>query len=71
MTLNAASVQLGDITSGGKPAVPTTDILVKVGWNYFLVTGDSSYGIHNPAWVNDLLNNSIEALFPSKGVPKE
>jgi hypothetical protein len=59
------------MTVSGKPIIPATDILVKVGWNFFLVTGDSSDGIHNPAWVNDLLNNSIEALFPSKGVPKE
>jgi len=71
MLLNTAVVQLGDMTVSGKPLIPTTDILVKVGWNYFLVMSDSSDGIHNPAWVNEVLDNSIEALFPTKGVPKE
>ncbi|MDP2917828.1 MAG: hypothetical protein Q8O16_07875, partial [Dehalococcoidia bacterium] len=58
-----AEVQLGDITSDGtKPIIPTTDILVKAGWNFFLIEGDGSMGVHNPQFTRDVLNASIEAL---------
>ena len=71
VTLTEALIQLGDITDGTAPLIPVTSVLVKTGWNYFLVDSDSSDGIHNPAWVNDVLDNSIEALFPTSVAPQE
>jgi len=32
---------------------------VRAGWNYFLVEGDQSKGLHNPSFVNAVLNNSV------------
>jgi hypothetical protein len=72
MTLTTATVQLGDLTTDGKtPLIPANSVLVKAGWNYFLVMGDGSDGIHNTSWVNDVLENTIQALFPTNTVPKE
>lgn len=72
MTLTEARVQLGDITTDGtKPLIALTDVLVRAGWNYFLIEADSSDAIHNPAWANEVLDASIEALFPAKGVARE
>ena len=63
VSLTEAEVQLGGITiDGTKALIPTTDALVKVGWNYFLIHGDGSEGIHNPAFVNAVLDASIAAL---------
>jgi hypothetical protein len=58
-------VQLGDITTDGKtPVIGLKDVLVEVGWNYFLIANDGSKGIHNPQFVDNVLGNSIDALFP-------
>lgn len=55
--------QLGDITTDGKTAlIPVTDNLVKAGWNYFLIAGDGSLGVHNPAYVTSILDASVKAL---------
>ena len=55
--------QLADITTDGKtPLIPATDALVKVGWNYNLLHGDGSEGIHNPDFSFDVLNASINPL---------
>ncbi len=64
VSLSEAEVRLGDITTDGKAAtiIPANDKLVLAGWNYFLVHGDSSKGVHNPAFVNDVLDASIRAL---------
>ena len=32
---------------------------VRAGWNYFLVEGDQSKGLHNPSFVTAVLNNSL------------
>ncbi len=65
-------VQLGDITNDGTtPLIPFTDALVKAGWNYFLIEGDGSASIHNPTWVSEVIDATIEALFPTKGVIEE
>ena len=72
MVLTAAEVQLGDISADGTtPLIALTDVLVRAGWNYFLIHGDASDAIHNPAWVSDVMDSSIEALFPTKGVERE
>ena len=61
--VSALQVQLGDITTDGKTAViAPTDPLVKAGWNYFLLHGDGSKGVHNPGFENDILNASMDAL---------
>ncbi|MDD4859624.1 MAG: hypothetical protein PHR56_05400 [Dehalococcoidales bacterium] len=71
LALNQIEVQLGDITTDGKTAIITlSDVLVRAGWNYFLIHGDASSGIHNPDFVEEVLSSSIEALFPTK-VPQE
>lgn len=64
-TVNAKSVQfaLGNLTTDGKTQViPMTDTLVKAGWNYYLVEGDGSEGIHNPAYINQVLDATLIAL---------
>ncbi|MBM2831534.1 MAG: hypothetical protein HW414_586, partial [Dehalococcoidia bacterium] len=63
MMLFEAEVQLGDITTDGRtPLIPTSDVLVKAGWNYFLIHGDGSEGIHNPAFTMEVIEASIKAL---------
>ncbi|MFH1140631.1 MAG: carboxypeptidase-like regulatory domain-containing protein [Chloroflexota bacterium] len=63
VSLAEAEVQLGDFTTDGTAKlVAFTDPLVKAGWNYFLIHGDASEGIHNPAFVNAVLDASIAAL---------
>jgi cytochrome c553 len=63
VAITTAEVQLGDITTDGRTIViPVTDVLVKVGWNYFLIHGDGSEGVHNPAFTNAVLDASITAL---------
>jgi len=63
-TLQQATVQLGDIlgSDGTTALIATSDPLVRAGWNYFLVHGDGSKGVHNPSFVNQVLNNAIVAL---------
>jgi len=36
--------------------------LAKAGWNFFLVEGDGSDGVHNPSFVLDVISASIDAL---------
>jgi hypothetical protein len=65
LSLSQLQVQLGDITKDGKTAViGLKDVLVEVGWNYWLIANDGSEGIHNPQFVDSVLGNSIDALFP-------
>ncbi len=55
--------QLGGLKdSAGKPVVPTTDPLVKAGWNYLLVLWDGSYGVHNPSFARTVLLTTIGEL---------
>ncbi len=64
LSLSQIQVQLGDFSGdGGKTSLfPLTDKLLQAGWNYFLIHGDSSKGVHNPAFVNQVLDASITAL---------
>lgn len=63
MSLTELEVRLGDITTDGvKALIPVTDVLVKVGWNYFLIHGDGSEGVHNPAFSNAVIDASLTAL---------
>jgi len=36
--------------------------LAAAGWNYLLIASDGSKGVHNPAYINAVLQNSIEAI---------
>ncbi len=61
--LTEIQAQMGDITADGKtPLIPASDVLVKAGWNYHLVHYGSSNGVHNPSWVNDVIDASVRAL---------
>ncbi len=63
LQIKEASVQLGNITAdGSKALIATSDPLVRAGWNYFLVHGDGSKGVHNPAFVKEVLKASVNAL---------
>ncbi|OGO32372.1 MAG: hypothetical protein A2Z29_02130, partial [Chloroflexi bacterium RBG_16_56_11] len=63
ITVTVLEVQLGDVTTDGTTKViAATDPFVQVGWNYFLIHGDNSKGVHNPAFVNEVLDASLEAL---------
>ena len=63
LSVTEVQVQLGDFTTDGKAAlIETSDPLVKAGWNYFLIHGDGSEGIHNPAFVMDVLRATMDAL---------
>ncbi len=37
-------------------------IIAKAGWNYFLLHGDASEGVHNPSFTLDVINASLKAL---------
>ncbi|MBI2854840.1 MAG: hypothetical protein HYX87_07985 [Chloroflexi bacterium] len=55
-SLSQAQVQLGGLTKDGTAlAFAVTDPLYRVGWNYWLIHGDASMGVHNPSFVTDVL----------------
>jgi len=61
--MDELEVQLGDFTSDGtKVLIPVTDVLVRAGWNFFLIEGDGSWGVHNPTFSIEVIEASIEAL---------
>lgn len=63
LTLSEAEVQLGDFTTDGTAQlIPASDVLVKAGWNYFLIHGDGSEGIHNPSFTLEVIVAAKEAL---------
>ena len=51
---------VGDI----QPAIGLDDPLGKAGWNWFLIHGDGSHGIHNPEYIMELLRTSILFMTP-------
>ncbi|WP_248355758.1 carboxypeptidase regulatory-like domain-containing protein [Anaeromyxobacter oryzae] len=61
-TMSTFGVQLGALKDGqATPAVlyGLTGNFVRAGWNYFLVHGDASKGLHNPSFVTAVLNASV------------
>ena len=55
--------QLGSVVdAAGKPVFPTSDVLVRASWNYFLIEGDDSFGVHNPRWARTVLLATLDAL---------
>ena len=67
-TFSKFEVQLGAIFTKATPASSPADTdtayklsgnMVRAGWNYFLIEGDSSKGIHNPSFAQAVLNATI------------
>lgn len=63
VAMTTVAVRLGELTTDGKTLViPLTDPLAKASWNYLMMTYDGSKGIHNPPFVNAVIDASIQAL---------
>ena len=67
-TLGAVSAAFGELTSHAAQREKEQELLF-VGnqfrqalWNYFLIVDDGSAGVHNPAYVRDLLAASIDVV---------
>jgi hypothetical protein len=57
------STQIGELRdASGRPSFPTTDPIIKAGWNFWLVEGDGSWGVHNPRFVRQVVLNTLDAL---------
>lgn len=55
--------QIGSVVdTAGKPVFPTGDVVVRAGWNYFLIEGDDSFGVHNPKFARAVLLATLDAL---------
>ncbi|MDR7418736.1 MAG: cytochrome c3 family protein [Armatimonadota bacterium] len=55
--------QLGNLKdNAGRPTFATSDPVVRAGWNYFLLHGDSSEGIHNPRFYRQTILTTLDAL---------
>ena len=55
--------QLGELRdAAGRPTFATSDPIVRAGWNFWLVEGDGSWGVHNPRFVRQVVLNSLDAL---------
>ncbi|MDR7418737.1 MAG: hypothetical protein QN178_07475 [Armatimonadota bacterium] len=57
------STQIGELRDAqGRPSFPTTDPIIKAGWNFWLLEGDGSWGVHNPRFVRQVVLASLDAL---------
>ena len=55
--------QIGELRdAAGRPTFATSDPIVRAGWNFWLVEGDGSWGVHNPRFVRQVVLNSLDAL---------
>lgn len=55
--------QIGSVMDGsGKPVLATGDAVIRAAWNFFLVEGDDSVGVHNPRFARTVLLATLEAL---------
>lgn len=59
--MTSFGVQLGAFKDGAgtNTLYALSGNMVRAGWNYFLVEGDQSKGLHNPTFVTAVLNNTI------------
>ena len=63
LSLTEAQVQLGDFTTDGTAKLVAADSpLVRAGWNYFLIHGDGSKGVHNPSFTFSAVDSARAAL---------
>jgi predicted CXXCH cytochrome family protein len=59
-TMQTFGVQLGNVKDGSNVVLyALSGDFVRAGWNYFLVHGDSSKGLHNPSFVRELLSATL------------
>jgi hypothetical protein len=61
-TTNQFGVQLGSLKDNQATPVAIyalTGNMVRAGWNYFLIEGDDSHGIHNPGFAQAVLNATM------------
>ncbi len=55
--------QMGSVMdASNKPVFPTSDAIVRAGWNYYLIHSDSSKGVHNPKFARSVLLVTLDAL---------
>lgn len=55
--------QIGSVLdAAGKPVIPTNDVIIRAIWNFFLIEGDGSFGIHNPRFSRTVLLATLDAL---------
>jgi len=55
--------QLGSVMdANNRPVFATGDPIVRAGWNYWLIEGDDSFGVHNPRFVRTVLLATLDAL---------
>jgi len=55
--------QLGDVKdASGRPVFATGDPIVRAGWNFWLIEGDDSFGVHNPRFARTVLLGTLDAL---------
>ena len=61
-TFQSFEVGMGGIYTDAAMTVTAYSLagnLVRAGWNYFLIEGDQSFGIHNPTFARMVLNNTL------------
>lgn len=57
------STQLGLLRdAAGRPSFSTADPLVRASWNYWLLEGDGSWGVHNPRFFRQVIADTLDAL---------
>lgn len=55
--------QIGSVMdASGKPVIATGDPIIRAAWNFFLIEGDDSFGIHNPRFARTVLLTTLDAL---------
>jgi hypothetical protein len=55
--------QIGSVMdASGTPVLATSDIVIRAAWNWFLIEGDDSFGVHNPRFARTVLLATLEAL---------
>ena len=61
-SVSSVQTDVSDITSGSNAVFAADSVLVKANWNYDLLTGDGSLGIHNPSWETQVIDATLAAL---------
>lgn len=55
--------QIGSVEdASGRPVIATGDAVIRAAWNFFLIEGDDSFGVHNPRFARTVLLTTLDAL---------
>jgi hypothetical protein len=55
--------QIGSVMdAAGRPVIATGDPIIRSAWNFFLIEGDDSFGVHNPRFARTVLLTTLDAL---------